>query len=43
MNPYKQFCLYFDELEALGIGYSLSDMRRKANELGLEIPKEYQR
>ena len=36
---YKEFVLYFDELEKLGIGYGMSDLVRKAEELKLEIPK----
>jgi len=37
-EKYKEWAEYFDELERRGIGYSLSDMKRKANELGLPIP-----
>lgn len=37
---YKRFCIYFDKLEKLGIGYSLGDLFRKARELDLEPCKE---
>lgn len=37
---YKKFCEYFDELERIGIPYGLSDLFRKARELGLPPCKE---
>ena len=35
---YKEFVLYFEELDKLGIGYGRSDLVEKALELGLPIP-----
>jgi len=43
MNPYQQFCLYFEKLEELGIGYSLGELYQKAKKLGLEPPKEFRK
>ena len=43
MSGYEEFCKYFDELESLGISYGLSDMYRKAEELGIEPPQEFKR
>lgn len=37
-NRYKEFVLYFRELDRIGIPYGMSDLRRKAEELGLSIP-----
>ena len=37
-NKYKEFVLYFRELDKFGIPYGMSDLRRKAEELGLSIP-----
>lgn len=37
-NKYKEFVLYFRELDSLGIPYGMSDFIRKAKELGLSIP-----
>jgi len=37
-NKYKEFVLYFRELDAIGIPYGMSDLKRKAEELGLPIP-----
>jgi len=41
IENFKEWVEYFVELERLGIAVSLSDMRRKANELKLPIPKEF--
>ncbi len=38
---YKEFCEYFDELDRQGIPFGLSDLFRKAKELGLEPPEEF--
>jgi len=40
-GKYKEFCEYFDELNEHGIPVGLSDLRRKAKELGLPIPNEF--
>lgn len=37
-NRYKEFVLYFRELDSLGIPHGMSDLKRKAEELGLPIP-----
>lgn len=37
-NRYKEFVLYFRELDSIGIPYGMSDLKRKAEELGLPIP-----
>lgn len=37
-NGYKEFVLYFRELDVLSIPYGMSDLRKKAKELGLPIP-----
>lgn len=37
-KKYKEFVLYFRELDAIGIPYGMSDLKRKAEELGLPIP-----
>lgn len=37
-NKYKESVLYFRELDNLGVPYGMSDLRRKAEELGLSIP-----
>lgn len=37
-NKYKEFVLYFRKLDELGIPYGMSDLKRKAEELGLPIP-----
>ena len=37
-NKYKEFVLYFRELDRFGIPYGMSDLRRKADELGLSVP-----
>lgn len=37
-NKYKEFVLYFRELDRLGIPYGMSDLGRNAEELGLPIP-----
>lgn len=31
----KEFCLYFDELEKMGIPFGLTDLYDKAKELGI--------
>ncbi len=36
---YKEFCKYFDRLDKEGIPFGLSDLFRKAKELGLELPE----
>lgn len=36
MNPHKEFCLYFNELDALGISWGISDLFKKANELEIK-------
>ncbi len=41
MNPYQKFCLYFEKLEKLGIGYSVGDLYQKAIELRIEPPEEF--
>lgn len=38
---YKEFCEYFNELDGQGLPFGLSDLFRKAKELGLEPPKEF--
>jgi len=43
MNAYKEFVLYFNELELMGIGYGMNDLYRKAKELGLEPPMEFRK
>jgi hypothetical protein len=35
---YREWVLYFAELDKLGISYGLREMADKANELELEIP-----
>lgn len=40
---YREFLLYFEELDKQGIGYSIDDMIKKANELNLPIPEEIKR
>ena len=37
-NKYNIFILYFRELDKLGIPYGMSELRRKADDLGLPIP-----
>jgi hypothetical protein len=37
-NKYKEFVLYFRELDVMGIPYGMRDLRIKAEELGLPIP-----
>lgn len=37
-NKYKEFVLYFRKLDELGIPYGMSDLKRKAEELGSPIP-----
>jgi hypothetical protein len=37
-NRYKEFVLYFRELDSIGIPYGMSNLRRKAEELELSIP-----
>jgi hypothetical protein len=37
-KKYKEFVLYFRELDRLGIPYGMSTLRRKTEELGLPIP-----
>jgi len=39
-NRIIEFCEYFEELERNNIGYSLGDLKRKADELGLPVPDE---
>lgn len=40
---YREFLLYFEELDKRGIGYSIDDMIKKANELNLPIPEDIAR
>jgi len=37
-NKYKKFVLYFRSLDAFGIPYGTSDLKIKADELGLPVP-----
>jgi len=43
MNPFQKFCLYFENLEKLGIGYSIGDLYEKAMELRIEPPEEFRK
>lgn len=39
MNKYKAFVLYFEELNKHHIPFGMSELKEKAQELNLEIPK----
>lgn len=37
-NKYREFVLYFEDLDKIGAPYGISDLVRKAEELDLPIP-----
>ena len=40
IDKYKEFCLYFEELNKKGISWGTGDLRRKAKELNLNVPSD---